>query len=99
MDGSVQFEEILAAAEKMGIAVRAEPLGGEGGGLCRLRGQSVLFVDTMADVATRCQRALEALAQLPEIEGQYLRPDVRDEIDRIRAGKSSPPGRGGRQLS
>ena len=89
MDESVQFEEILAAAEKLGIAVRAEPLGGEGGGLCRVRGQTVLFVDTMADLATRRQRALEALAQVPEIDGQYLRPDVRDQIDRIRAGTSS----------
>lgn len=99
MDESLQFEEILAAAEKLGIAVRAEPLGGEGGGLCRLRGRTVLFVDTMADLATRRQRTLEALAQVPEIDGQYLRPDVRDQIDRIRAETLSPTRGAGSQPS
>jgi hypothetical protein len=39
----------------------------------------------MADLATRYRRTLEALADVPEIDEQYLRPEVRDEIDRIRA--------------
>jgi hypothetical protein len=81
---AVELEDVLTVFERMGVDVRSEPLGGDGGGLCRLRGKAVLFVDTMADSATRLQRALEGLADLPGIDDAYLRPDLRDAVDRIR---------------
>jgi hypothetical protein len=84
MDAGEQFEQILEAAERLGLTVRFEPLGGDGGGLARLRGRDVLFVDTLADTATRLERSLEALARLPGIDEHYLRPDLREHIDRIR---------------
>ncbi len=87
--GVVELDDVLAIAERMGVEVRSEPLGGEGGGLCRVRGRLVLFVDTMADAATRLQRSLEGLAELPEISETYLRPDLRDAIERIRDEQSS----------
>jgi len=80
----VELDDVLTVVERMGVEVRSEPLGGEGGGLCRLRGKAVLFVDTMADPATRLRRALEGLMDLPGIEESYLRPDLRDAVDRIR---------------
>jgi hypothetical protein len=86
VDSAAQLDELLAIAEKMGIIVRAEPLGGEGGGLCQLRGRSILFVDTAADLATRYRRTLEALADWPGLDEQFLRPDTRDAIDQIRTG-------------
>jgi len=79
-----RLEELVAAAEKVGVDVRAEPMGGEGGGLCRLRGRPVLFVDTSADLATRYDRTLAALATLPELEEHYLVPEVRADLDRQR---------------
>jgi len=69
--------------------VRSEPLGGEGGGICRVRGQTVLFLDTMADPATQFRRTLEAMADLPGLDQEYLRPELREQIDRIRAGGSA----------
>lgn len=87
MDPAAQLDELLAIAEKMGITVRAEPLDGDGGGLCRVRGRCILFVDTAADLATRYRRTLEALADLPALDEQFLRPDTRDAIDRIRTGR------------
>jgi len=89
VEWSVQLDDILAAAVKMGIQVRSEPLGGEGGGVCRVRGQTVLFLDTMADPATQFRRTLEAMADLPGLDQEYLRPELREQIDRIRAGGSA----------
>ena len=63
-------------------------MGGGGGGLCRLKGRRVLFVDTAADLATRYDRTLAALAGLEEIDAHYLLPEVRQDIDRQRLSKN-----------
>jgi hypothetical protein len=82
MDLTSRLEALLDAAEAAGVDIRAEAMGGEGGGLCRIRGRAVLFVDTQADVATRYDRTLAALAGLEELEGQYLVPEVRRDLER-----------------
>lgn len=84
MDLSERLEALLTAAEELGVEIRAEPMGGEGGGMCRLKGRHVLFVDTSADVATRYDRTLAAMANLPELEGRYLVPEVRHDLERYR---------------
>ena len=81
MDLGSRLETLLALAEELGLDVRAEPMGGEGGGLCVLRGQRVLFVDTLADLATRYERTLAALAPLPELEDRFIVPEVRRDIE------------------
>jgi hypothetical protein len=82
MDVQARLETLLAAAEQLGIEVRRVPLGGEGGGLCSLRGRRVLFVDTSADTATRYDRTVDAMARLAELQDQYLPPLVREDLDR-----------------
>ena len=84
MDLSSRLENLLALAEQMGIDVRAEPMGGDGGGICRLRGKDVLFVDTSADLAARYDRTLAAMANLLELDNRYIVPEVRRDIDRQR---------------
>ncbi|MHC4795114.1 MAG: hypothetical protein ACYTF1_00595 [Planctomycetota bacterium] len=85
MNLSSRLENLLALAEQMGIDVRAEPMGGEGGGMCLLRGKKVLFVDTSADLATRYDRTLAAMANLPELDNMYIVPEVRQDIDHQRS--------------
>lgn len=87
MDLGLRLEALLAVAEQVGIEVRAEPMGGEGGGLCVLRGRRVLFVDTLADLATRYDRTLAALASVEGVDQCYLVPEVRQDIERQRMGK------------
>ncbi|MHC4675230.1 MAG: hypothetical protein ACYTBZ_22320 [Planctomycetota bacterium] len=85
MNLSSRLENLLALAEQMGIDVRAEPMGGEGGGMCLLRGKKVLFVDTSADLATRYDSTLAAMANLPELDNMYIVPEVRQDIDHQRS--------------
>ena len=84
VDELAQLDLLTEIAEELGVRVRREPIDGEGGGLCRIKGQQVLFIDTLADVATRVDRCLEALARLPGIDDHYLRPDIREQIEHLR---------------
>lgn len=81
MDLESKLDELLRVAEEIGLHIRHEPQGGEGGGFCVINGRRQLFVDTMADPATRYEHTLEALASLPELEERFLRPDVREDIE------------------
>ena len=85
MEIANRLEALLTLAEEIGIDVRAEPMGGEGGGMCQLRGSRILFVDTSADVSTRYDRTLVALAGLEELDQRYLLPELRRDIDHQRA--------------
>ncbi len=84
MDLGSRLEALLNLAEGLGIEVRAEPMGGEGGGLCKLRGRRVLFLDTAADLATRYDRTVAAMAGLSELDDHFLVPEVRRDLERQR---------------
>ena len=84
MDLQTRLDALVALADEIGLSVRREPLGGSGGGYCVLRGERVLFVDTMADLELMYERTLAALAPLSEIDGKYVRPEIRDDIERFR---------------
>jgi len=79
-----RLDTLLALAEELGIGIRPEPLGGDGGGLCMLRGRQILFVDTSADLETRYERTLIGLAPLPELDNLYVRPEIREDIEACR---------------
>lgn len=89
MNLSDRLEALLTLAEQIGLEVRAEFMGGDGGGLCQLKGRRILFVDTSADVATRYERTLAAIADLPEVDDHYLVPEVRRDIDHQRHSAGS----------
>lgn len=84
MDDKSILNELLDVAERLGIEVRHEYLGGEGGGLCRLRGKQVLFVDVSASQAEQLARTATALAGLDQVDEQYVVPKVRQVLDRYR---------------
>ena len=86
MDLASRLEQLLRLAESAGIEVRAEPMGGQGGGLCRLKGHSVLFIDTMTDAATRYDVALSALADVRALDDHFVAPAIRADLDRCRGG-------------
>ncbi|MHC4185507.1 MAG: hypothetical protein ACYSR4_06195 [Planctomycetota bacterium] len=76
------LEELLALLEANGIAIRSEPLGGSGGGLCTVKGERIFFVDTQATSAEMAATCAEAVAKVVDIEGIYIRPEIREFIER-----------------
>ena len=74
------FDEMMALAERVGVQVRHARLGGSGGGLATVRGRRVLFVDQDADAQDQLAVVANALGRM-DLEGVFLRPDVRDLIE------------------
>ena len=76
------LEELLALLEANGVAVRSEPLGGSGGGLCSVKGEKLFFVDTQATSAEMAAICAEAVAKVVDIEGIFIRPEIREFIEK-----------------
>jgi len=90
MDIQDRLDVLLALAAELEIETRRADLGGDGGGLCAFKGRRVLFIDTAADVQTRYDKTLAALAALDETDRHFLPPIVRDDLDRQRRGPARP---------
>ncbi len=75
------LEELLSLLEANGVTIRNEPLGGSGGGLCAVKGQSIFFVDTQAQSADVAAICAEAVSKVADIEKVYIRPEVRRFIE------------------
>ena len=75
-------EELLTLLEANGVTIRNEPLGGSGGGLCTMKGQSFFFVDTQAQSADIASICAEAVSKVTDIEKLYIKPEVRQFIER-----------------
>jgi len=84
MDPTAQLHELARVFEGLGLEMRLERLGGDGGGLCRVRGKAIVFVDLDADLETRIERCLEALTRIPEAETAYLSPVLRERLEQRR---------------
>ncbi len=78
------FDELIAAARKIGITVRHARLGGSGGGLASVKGARQLFIDLDALPEDQVDQTVEALARVGELEGVFLRPDARKLIEEAR---------------
>lgn len=84
MEPSSELEHLIVQLERLGMDVRYENLGGESTGLCKIRGRSVMFVDMDADIATRVERCIQALATVPDADVTYLPPTLRERLDKIK---------------
>ena len=75
------LEELLELLKANSVAIRYEPLGGSGGGLCTVKGQQIFFVDTQAPSIVSAALCAEALPKVVDIETLYIRPQVRQFIE------------------
>ena len=69
-------------ANKLGITVRYDVLGSEGG-ICTLRGKRILMVDESLNDAGKIEVMAQALCR-EAIEEVYIRPEVREILDKAR---------------
>ncbi len=81
MDEQRILDELLALLEANGVAIRNEPLGGSGGGLCTVKGRQIFFVDTQAPSADVAALCAAAIARVVDIENFYIRPQIRQFIE------------------
>ena len=81
MNKQLILEELLSLLETENVSVRREALGGSGGGLCTVKGESIFFIDTQASSAETAGRCAEAVRKLVDIENIYIKPEVREFIE------------------
>jgi len=67
MPTAVLLGEALEVAKRLGYSVRAECLGGSGGGGCELRGKKLFFLDLDQGPDEQLERALETLGREPTV--------------------------------
>ncbi|MCG3178950.1 MAG: hypothetical protein BIFFINMI_01280 [Phycisphaerae bacterium] len=73
------LEDLLELADPLGVEVRRQAMGGEGGGLAILRGRRVLFIDTDARIEQQLEKSADGLSRLAgEMETIYVKPAIRD---------------------
>src|SRR5688572_6569265 len=81
------FDEMIETARRLGLTIRHVKLGGAGGGLALVKGQRQLFVDVDADPEDQLERTARALGCIPEAEHLFMRPDVRQLVERYRESR------------
>jgi hypothetical protein len=81
-----------AVADKLGVRVRYEPLATDDeavsirGGLCRVRGDRMILIDSRLAVAERCLCLAEALGGF-DLSRIFLPPAVRALVEERRGGR------------
>lgn len=81
MDEALALEQLLDLAQRLDVRVCREWLGGEGGGLCRLKGQYVLYVDEAASINEQAARTAAQMMLLPGLDEIYISPQLRQFIE------------------
>jgi hypothetical protein len=85
MDDQHLLDELLHAAARLGVAVRMEPFetpAALGGGLCVLRGETLVLIDQRAPLLDRIRALAQALVEL-QSETVYMAPEARELIEAL----------------
>jgi hypothetical protein len=90
MDENTIVEELEALAEGFSIQIRYEPIKQDEdlvkvvGGLCLLRGEYVLIIDSKAVVGDKIRTFVEALRHF-DLDQIYMKPALRKLLDQVPA--------------
>ena len=80
MTTSETIRACLELAEKLSIEVRSVPLDGNGG-LCRVKGKQVLYVNQMLSKARQLEVLLRGLSEIP-VDDVYVLPALRELLEK-----------------
>jgi hypothetical protein len=85
MDDQHLLDELLHAAARLGVGVRMEPFetpAALGGGLCVLRGETLVLIDQRAPLLDRIRALAQAVVEL-QSETVYMAPEARELIEAL----------------
>ncbi|MBN1817211.1 MAG: hypothetical protein JW828_07600 [Sedimentisphaerales bacterium] len=82
MDTERIRDELLELLAGQGITIRSEAMGAGGDGLCILKDRPVFFVDTQSAPLETAVAAARAVARLVPVDSMYLRPQVREFVEK-----------------
>ncbi len=84
MDENTLLGQLEELAQSLGIEIRYEALKREGsffpGGLCRLKGEYVLILNSAATVSDKIQTLAKSVNRF-DLSKVYLRPGLRDFLE------------------
>ena len=81
MDSLQLLAEAIGVARQLGFEIREEMLGEGRGGVCRIKGRKILFIDSQLAPRDRLIQVLAALRTDPATKQLDLRPALRHLID------------------
>jgi hypothetical protein len=84
VDAQELLDELVQAAQRLGVEVRSEPFetpAALGGGLCLVRGAHLVLIDQRAPLVDRLRALERALGDLGT-EAVYMAPEARELVDR-----------------
>ena len=96
MDDQPLFDELLRAAENLGVTVRMEPFetpATAGGGSCVFRGEQLILIDAAAPLQVQIAALARALAKLGT-EAVFMIPEAREVVEAMKGSRSkgrNPP--------
>jgi hypothetical protein len=85
MDSTAILDELLGLLEAQNVVIRRDSLGGDGGGLCDIKGKHIFFFDTQASSAEMAAKCAEALVKVADVETLYITPQVREIVEKYKA--------------
>jgi hypothetical protein len=89
MDEKAAIEQLEELAESFGIQIRHEPIKQDedlvrvAGGLCLLRGNYVLIIDSKAATGEKIRVLAEAMTHF-DLDRIYIKPALRELLERVR---------------
>jgi hypothetical protein len=92
VDAQQLLDELVLAAQRLGVEVRSEPFETPatlGGGLCIVRGAHLVLIDQRAPLVDRLRALARALGDLGS-EAIYMAPEARELVDRGGAALVDP---------
>ena len=87
------LEELERAADKVGVRVSYETLGGDTfgpGGLCKVKGEWRVIIDRRASASEKVSLLAQALRRF-DLDPVYLSPEVRQIVERQPRPAPVPP--------
>jgi hypothetical protein len=91
MDEKTLIDHLEELAERFGVQIRYEAIKQDEdslnviGGLCLLKGEYVLIINSKATVKDRIKTLTKAVKHF-DLDRIYIRPDLRELLDRIPVG-------------